>query len=236
MTSNLKVCFFYRSFLSFCGCTDVQFTTADEGVPDIAYDLEKVIDDFVLICMLCGNDFLPHIPMLDIRKGAVDLLLHIYKMLFQKLGGYLVEEGNIRFDRLSVFLQELSRVEGHFMIRRAIYLEERKKRDEAKAAASGARAPTGMHSSFCSILIQVPSRVLFEYLLCFSEPLPEITSDVSDPYAPILPTNDLATWKQRYYAACFKTPIIDQGFMDKYEACLCMRLLQKRVAHLLFFL
>jgi hypothetical protein len=36
------------------------------------FDLQRVVDDFVLICMMCGNDFLPHIPMLDIRKGAID--------------------------------------------------------------------------------------------------------------------------------------------------------------------
>lgn len=45
-------------------------------------DLERIIDDFIFMCFLVGNDFLPHIPCLRITDGGIDCLLLIYKAIF----------------------------------------------------------------------------------------------------------------------------------------------------------
>jgi len=82
--------------------------SALEGHPTLSYDLEKVIDDWILLSILVGNDFVPHLPMLHIVKGAFPMLYETYASLLPNLGGYLNENGQLHLGRLEIFLQTLS--------------------------------------------------------------------------------------------------------------------------------
>ena len=78
---------------------EVEFSRRHQGPP---LDRERLVDDFVFLTFLVGNDFIPHIPSMDIAENAFDIIFNAYKSL-QSSGqvGYIVENGEIGdYDRL----------------------------------------------------------------------------------------------------------------------------------------
>ena len=43
------------------------------------YDKERLLDDFVCLMILLGDDFLPELPSLDINEGSVQFVINTYK-------------------------------------------------------------------------------------------------------------------------------------------------------------
>ena len=62
-------------------------------------NLNNVIDDFVVLCLLVGNDFLPAFHSLKIAKGAMNKLLRIYEVVAPLWKGYLTQNQQICFSK-----------------------------------------------------------------------------------------------------------------------------------------
>lgn len=52
---------------------------------DPEHPTEQLMYDYVFLCFLLGNDFVPNVPFLKIRNGAVDILLSMYKQTKEEL-------------------------------------------------------------------------------------------------------------------------------------------------------
>lgn len=73
-------------------------------------DQERLFDDFIFLTFLVGNDFLPHLPSLDISEHAFDVLIGAYRKLMAEEPGYIVHNGEIgdlvRLEKLFAIIGE----------------------------------------------------------------------------------------------------------------------------------
>ena len=81
---------------------------------------KQAIYDFVLMCFLLGNDFLPHIPSLEISSGAIELLLEVYPIVCSSKGHFVYRNSDnelcINKDSISQFFFSLSQRENSLLI------------------------------------------------------------------------------------------------------------------------
>lgn len=92
------------------------------------FDGERMLDDFILLTFLLGNDFIPHSPTLEISEDAIPLLLQVYRALLERHNGqYLTENGQlINLPLLQELFDVIGSKEEDILVDRAI--EESKKK------------------------------------------------------------------------------------------------------------
>ncbi|KAK7470943.1 5'-3' exoribonuclease 2 [Stygiomarasmius scandens] len=106
-----------------------EYLEAELMVPNVPFNFEQAIDDWVLLIFFVGNDFLPHLPSLEIREGAIDTLLKIWKQELPRMGGYLTNHGQLELSRAQIILEGLAKREDEIFRRR----REGEERQEANA-------------------------------------------------------------------------------------------------------
>jgi len=175
-----------------------------------ALDLENAIDDFVFLCFFCGNDFIPHLPSLDIREGALDLLLNVYKAALPALGGYVTSQGGrIDLAKLAPLLRRIGAVEDEIFKRRRKFEDEERARrraqhhhhhqaeeeEEENIVVSGVRTEAELARSIERRVARKRSKRL---------------DDCAASFVDLVRLGE-AGWKQRYYGSRFVRRDVEAG-------------------------
>lgn len=97
-----------------------EYLAVEMSVPNqgFNFDLERALDDWVFMCFFVGNDFLPHLPSLDIREDGIDTLIAIWRDNIPVMGGYVTKDGHVDLARAQKILQGLSTQESAIFQRR----------------------------------------------------------------------------------------------------------------------
>ena len=97
-----------------------EYLAIELNVPNLPFkwDLERAIDDWVFMCFFVGNDFLPHLPALEIRENGIETLMAIWKDNLPVMGGYVTKDGHVDLERAQYILSGLAKQEDSIFRRR----------------------------------------------------------------------------------------------------------------------
>ena len=69
---------------------------------------ENILQDYIFIFFLLGNDFLPHFPSLNIRTKGIENILNAYNNTISNKNITIINNNNINWKHLNLFIQYLS--------------------------------------------------------------------------------------------------------------------------------
>lgn len=83
------------------------------------------IKDYIFMCFLLGNDFLPHFPAVNIRTVGIEIILNVYRETLGKTNKFLINDMKIQWKNFGEFIKNIADREDDLMI------DEHKRRDKA---------------------------------------------------------------------------------------------------------
>lgn len=126
-----------------------EYLAAELAVPDLPFrfDLERAIDDWIFMCCFVGNDFLPHLPALEIREHGIDTLTTIWKTNLPTMGGYVTKDGHIDLERAQIILDGLASQENAIFKRRKEQEDRREASAKRRKLQNDGYSRNGQHGS-----------------------------------------------------------------------------------------
>ncbi|XP_058449567.1 5'-3' exoribonuclease 1 [Malaya genurostris] len=100
------------------------------------FDIYKLIDDWVLMGYMVGNDFIPHLPHLHINENALPTLFQAYMDIMPQLDGHINEGGILNLRRLEVFMERLAQFDRNIFLEHYTdlkYFKSKRRSDDMEA-------------------------------------------------------------------------------------------------------
>lgn len=123
--------------------------------------MRNTIYDYIFMCFMLGNDFMPHFPALNIRTGGIHKLLQTYKDVIGGTNHHLTDGTRIVWQNMRMFIKQLADNEHAFL------KQEHKLRDRKEKHAM----PNGTPEERLEYFKQLPSfdRSIEKYINPFRE-------------------------------------------------------------------
>ena len=106
---------------------------SEKNTPETIALQTNRIKDYIFLCFLLGNDFLPHFPAVNIRTGGIHILLNVYRETFGNDNTKFLTKSDsetatntIQWKNFNEFVSHISKSEDSLLI------EEHKRRDKAE--------------------------------------------------------------------------------------------------------
>uniref|UniRef100_A0A182K9Y0 Uncharacterized protein n=1 Tax=Anopheles christyi TaxID=43041 RepID=A0A182K9Y0_9DIPT len=135
-TSTLKEIRFYLLHLTLLSeYLELEFASVRNRLR-FPFDIHKLIDDWILLVYLVGNDFIPHMPHLHINENALPTLYEAYMDVLPNMDGYINEAGILNLPRLQMLMRRLAAFDREMFLDRYTdlkYLEGKCGKDNLEA-------------------------------------------------------------------------------------------------------
>lgn len=81
------------------------------NMPEIDFSNNDFCNDFIFLCYLLGNDFLPHFPSIDIKKYGLDIILDCYTDIYIDYEENIIKVQNNNVDINNyIFIQLIKKI------------------------------------------------------------------------------------------------------------------------------
>lgn len=75
------------------------------------YDFSK---DFILLCFMLGNDFIPNLPSINIRVNGIEYITEAYCKMFEYTQKYIYEDGKINWESFKMIFDYIGSNEDEY--------------------------------------------------------------------------------------------------------------------------